>query len=244
MFDLWTEFSWICSCFYCRCRKKAYPQKFEHQVFNRMLPLNAKTNICCTYEWQWIKTPSLKFLFRTKFLLESIKISRIDRARRWYPFSPIKRLCCAWFRRLVKCTPVICPGSLPHQWSVSDRLCPPSRCPFLLHTHVCVALTPMSMVLTPWCANRSSRDSPAIKWAMMSSESLKSACISSTLEPTGLMRNDGRRPDGVTMLTWSRGRSLAWDFTCVHRLAASHLSKGRQDGSCCYSQGSHQTTAL
>ena len=35
----------------------------------------------------------------------------------------------------------------------------------------CVALTRMSMVLTPWYANRSSRDSPAIKWAMMSSES-------------------------------------------------------------------------
>ena len=46
------------------------------------------------------------------------------------------------------------------------------------------------------------------------------------------MRTDGRRPDGATMLPWSRGRSLlAWDFTCVHRLAASHLSKGRQEGS-------------
>ena len=51
------------------------------------------------------------------------------------------------------------------------------------------------------------------------------------MEPTGLLRNDGRRPDGVTMLPWSRGRSLAWDLTCVHRLAASHLSKGRQEGS-------------
>ena len=45
------------------------------------------------------------------------------------------------------------------------------------------------------------------------------------------MSNDGRRPDGVTMLPWSRSHSLAWDFTCVHRLAASHLSKGRQQGS-------------
>ena len=62
-------------------------------------------------------------------------------------------------------------------------------------------------------------------------ESLKSVCIPSTLEPTGLMRNDGRRLDGATMLFWSNGRSLAWDFTCVHRLAASHLSKGRQEGS-------------
>ena len=62
-------------------------------------------------------------------------------------------------------------------------------------------------------------------------ESLKRACIPSALEPTGLIRNDGRRPDGVTMLPWSRGRSLAWDFTSVHSLVASHLSKGRQEGS-------------
>ena len=62
-------------------------------------------------------------------------------------------------------------------------------------------------------------------------ESLKSACISSTSEPTGLLRNDGRHPDGVTMLPWSKGHSLAWDFTCAHRLAASHLSKGGQEGS-------------
>ena len=62
-------------------------------------------------------------------------------------------------------------------------------------------------------------------------ESLRSGYIPSTLEPTGLMRNDGRHPDGVTMLPWSRGRYLAWDFTCVQRLATSHLSKGRQESS-------------
>ena len=33
------------------------------------------------------------------------------------------------------------------------------------------------------------------------------------------------------MLLWSRGRSLAWDFACIHRLAASHLSKERQESS-------------
>ena len=43
--------------------------------------------------------------------------------------------------------------------------------------------------------------------------------------------NDGRRPDVVTMLPWYRGRSLAWNFTCVHHLAASHLPEGRQEGS-------------
>ena len=54
-------------------------------------------------------------------------------------------------------------------------------------------------------------------------DSVKSACIPSTLEPVGLLRNNGPRPGGVTISPWVRGKSLAWDFTCVHRLAASHL---------------------
>ena len=62
-------------------------------------------------------------------------------------------------------------------------------------------------------------------------EAFRSAAIPSTLEPTGLLRNDGRRPDGLTMLPWHRGRSLAWDFTCANRLAASHSSKASQPGS-------------
>ncbi len=61
-------------------------------------------------------------------------------------------------------------------------------------------------------------------------EALRSASIPSTLEPIGLLRNDGRRPDGATIIPWSRGKSLAWDFTCVHRLAASHLGTGIHEG--------------
>ena len=54
--------------------------------------------------------------------------------------------------------------------------------------------------------------------------SLKSACTPSTLEPSDLMRNYGRRPDGATRLPWSRDSSLPWDINCVHYLAASHQS--------------------
>ena len=32
-------------------------------------------------------------------------------------------------------------------------------------------------------------------------------------EPVRLMRQDGKRPDGTTILRWSRGRPLAWDIT-------------------------------
>ena len=43
------------------------------------------------------------------------------------------------------------------------------------------------------------------------------------LEPTGLLRGDGKRPDGATRIPWSHGRCLLWDFTCPDTLAPSHL---------------------
>lgn len=51
-----------------------------------------------------------------------------------------------------------------------------------------------------------------------------SAGVKTELEPEGLIPLDGRRPDGLTMEPWERGRSLAWDATCVCTLALSHLA--------------------
>jgi hypothetical protein len=53
---------------------------------------------------------------------------------------------------------------------------------------------------------------------------LSSAGVPAILEPTSLCRNDGKRPDGLTVLPWSNGRCLVWDFTCPDTLAASHLN--------------------
>jgi hypothetical protein len=44
------------------------------------------------------------------------------------------------------------------------------------------------------------------------------------LEPPGLSRADGKKPDGLTMVPWKRGKSLIWDFTCVDTFAPSHLA--------------------
>ena len=44
---------------------------------------------------------------------------------------------------------------------------------------------------------------------------LAAAGIPSWLEPVGLDRGDGRRPDGLTVFPFSRGRSLCWDATCT-----------------------------
>jgi hypothetical protein len=52
------------------------------------------------------------------------------------------------------------------------------------------------------------------------------------IEPYGLLREDGKRPDGITLIPWKRGRTLVWDVTCVDTLAATHLDGcSRKSGS-------------
>ena len=51
---------------------------------------------------------------------------------------------------------------------------------------------------------------------------LQRAEVPSTKEPNNLCR-DGRRPDGVSMVPWSRGRCMAWDVTVPDTLAPSHI---------------------
>ena len=43
------------------------------------------------------------------------------------------------------------------------------------------------------------------------------------LEPPGIVREDNKRPDGMTNIPWSHGRHLVWDYTCPDTLAPSHL---------------------
>ncbi|KAG7301774.1 hypothetical protein JYU34_014797 [Plutella xylostella] len=73
----------------------------------------------------------------------------------------------------------------------------------------------------PKCAGRFPRHhalNDLIKRAMVM------ANIPCVLEPPGLSRTDGKRPDGLTLVPWERGRSLLWDVTCVSTFAASHLA--------------------
>jgi hypothetical protein len=52
---------------------------------------------------------------------------------------------------------------------------------------------------------------------------LSSAEIPARLEPPSLARDDNKRPDGLSLTPWSKGRCLVWDFTCPDTLAPSHL---------------------
>jgi len=55
---------------------------------------------------------------------------------------------------------------------------------------------------------------------------LVKAGVPAIKEPPGLLRTDGKRPDGVTQIPWTSGKSLAWDVTVTDTLAPSysHLS--------------------
>lgn len=55
--------------------------------------------------------------------------------------------------------------------------------------------------------------------------SLTSAGFHCDLEPPGLSDLDHKGPDGQTTSPWSSGERLAWDATCVCKLAISHLAR-------------------
>ena len=45
------------------------------------------------------------------------------------------------------------------------------------------------------------------------------------LEPSGLCRTDGKRPDGATIIPWTHGKCAVWDFTTPDCLAPSHVNQ-------------------
>ena len=58
------------------------------------------------------------------------------------------------------------------------------------------------------------------------------------LEPRGLYRTDGKRPDGVTMFLCEMGKQLVWDGTVVNALASSRPNQGSL-----YNPGTNATEA-
>ena len=53
---------------------------------------------------------------------------------------------------------------------------------------------------------------------------LMAAQVPSRLEPSGISRSDGKRPDGVTMIPWRSGKMMVWDVTCPDTFAPSYES--------------------
>ena len=58
-----------------------------------------------------------------------------------------------------------------------------------------------------------------------------------------MTRQDGRRPDGLTLFPWHRGRPLVWDVTCVSTLASSHLQLSLQEPGAAAAQAEERKNA-
>lgn len=52
---------------------------------------------------------------------------------------------------------------------------------------------------------------------------LVSCGIPAIREPNGCNRSDGKKPDGLTLIPWKRGKPLVWDFTCADTFCKSYL---------------------
>jgi hypothetical protein len=52
---------------------------------------------------------------------------------------------------------------------------------------------------------------------------LSQADVPSVKEPDGLLRSDGKRPDGLTLIPWQGGRCMTWDVTVTDTFADSYL---------------------
>ena len=62
--------------------------------------------------------------------------------------------------------------------------------------------------------------------------SFSAANVPVTKEPSGLLRSDGKRPDGLSLVPWQSGKALCWDVTVICPLADSYISDAaREPGS-------------
>ena len=61
---------------------------------------------------------------------------------------------------------------------------------------------------------------------------MRSANVTSVLEPVGLNRGDGKRPDGLTIFPWKFGKALVWDVNVVDTVAQSYVTASRSSSGC------------
>src|SRR5665811_1794614 len=52
---------------------------------------------------------------------------------------------------------------------------------------------------------------------------LLTAGVPTLKEPPGCSNTDGKRPDGLTLIPWKKGKSLIWDLTCTDTFVHSYL---------------------
>jgi hypothetical protein len=101
---------------------------------------------------------------------------------------------------------------------LSAEICSPVNC-------ICGAPVDSSGVHGLSCRKSSGRQIRHSAVNGIIKRALASAEVPARLEPSSLSRDDGKRPDGMSLMPWKEGRCLIWDFTCADTLAQSHLDR-------------------
>jgi len=52
---------------------------------------------------------------------------------------------------------------------------------------------------------------------------INAADVPAVKEPSGLNRQDGKRPDELSLIPWQSGKPLLWDVTVVSTLGRSYV---------------------
>ena len=62
-------------------------------------------------------------------------------------------------------------------------------------------------------------------------------------EPVGLPHSDGKRPDGATLIQWTRGKLVAWDVTVADAYANSYVDDTAKTASAAANRAAENKTA-
>lgn len=100
------------------------------------------------------------------------------------------------------------------------------------YQHQCVCGSPADVFGTHAlsCSKSKSRHARHASLNHIIKRALQAAGVPALLEPVGLVRSDGKRPDGMSVVPWRSGKCLLWDATCVNRLANSYARAAVTDG--------------
>ena len=75
----------------------------------------------------------------------------------------------------------------------------------------------------PWFVSMQSRITRHHNLNDTIARAFAAAGVPVTKDPTGLCIANGKRPDGLTLIPWQAGKSLAWDVTVTTTLADSYI---------------------
>ena len=98
----------------------------------------------------------------------------------------------------------------------------------LVQPHACSCGEPVGSLARHGlsCSRSASRHSRHAALNNLLAQALRTAGYPCMQEPPGLCREDGKRPDGLTLIPFARGRPLVWDATVTDSLTPSLVGRG------------------